>query len=134
MIRVHLDNRDVLALIHFYFVLAALAFFILVMAGEYPMKPEIYGSAVYFIPAEAWSGFLFVAHGAAAIGTWTEMRYLTAIGALSSVLAYVAFSVLALSAQFGDLVVIFSAFVNAPIHLTIGLQAMGGGARGRNGE
>lgn len=129
-----IPTPDVLALIQLYFVLAALAFFILATLDHYPMKPEIYGQAVYFLPAEAWSGYLLAVHGLSAVGLWMDRARMVVAGCAGAVLAYVAFAVLARPAEFGDLVVIFSAFVNAPIQLTIGLRALSEAAHdGRTG-
>lgn len=131
MRHIRLTAADVVALVQFYFVLAATAFLILAWTGNYPMSPDVYGHAVDAIPAWSWASFLFVTHGSAALGSWLGRPFMTMLGAGIAVFAYIAFSVLATSARFGDLVVIFSAFVNAPIHITIAIYAAGRWADGR---
>lgn len=94
--------------------------------GRFAMSEMVHGGAVYAIPAEAWSLTLLGVHGGFVWGLLVEGRKGALACLMSSglgVLVYGAFFALATGAEFGGIVVYFSAFLFVPMQAVFLWQA-----------
>lgn len=91
----NIEARDVFAAGHLGFALMALHFGVIVWTGGSPMTPEIYGPAVYAIPALTWSAAQFGAAALAAWGAWRKTRRGYVCMAIGSAMCAVIYSSLA---------------------------------------
>lgn len=107
--------------------LVALQFGAIVMDGGSPVTPELYGPAVYTMPALAWVGaqvisswmIVFGAHKRGVFGAWCVI-----IGGSVGFVLYSAFAVLAQKASQGTLVQGATTFVTAPACFMVVLLAV----------
>lgn len=108
-------------------VLVALQFAAIVSHGGSPVTPELYGPAVYAMPALAWVGMqiassvlvIFGAYKRGKLGAWCII-----IGGSFGFAMYSAFAVLAQKASQGTLVQGASTFVTAPASFMVVLLAV----------
>lgn len=93
-----------LAVLHAVFAAMGAAFLWQAMTGGVPMPPHTHGSAMYIIPAEAWSLAVIAAHGAGLWGAASGRLGWTMIAGAGGGLVYLALGLLSWSAEYGDVV------------------------------
>ena len=74
------------------------------LIGGFPMPPEIYGSLIYWIPAEVWSVAVLFSSALIAVGAMLQRPGMVVVGGLVGGLIYTTFYVFADQAAFGFLV------------------------------
>ena len=100
-------------------VMVAAAFWVLIASGRMAMDPSVYGRAVYALPAELWAAVIMGAHLSIMLGIKYHVWGLAFFGSVAASMVYTAFPVLAVVAQFGDLVTLFSALAFLPAHIAL---------------
>lgn len=108
-----------------------------VLRGGSPVTPELYGPAVYAIPALAWVtvqllGSITAAAGAIMggyIGAWVCLA-----GSVISTLLHATFAVLSQMAEHGTLLSAGSVFLTTPLSAASGMIALRYALRGRHGR
>jgi len=91
------------------------------------MRPEVYGAAIYAIPAEAWSLWFITSATAQFIGGFFRCRRLVIFGGTMLTMAFGAFAYWSASAGFGDVVTLFAARLFVPLEAFFVFVAMYGG-------
>jgi hypothetical protein len=108
-----------------------------VWAGGTPVTPELYGPAVFAIPALAWAAGQFVSHGITMVGLALWGRYGMALTIIGGVMAAVFHSFLAYfssMASQGTLVHAGAMYLTAPgavltVMFTAGVWNLGRGGK-----
>lgn len=109
-------------------VLVALQFCAIVLDGGSPVTPELYGPAVYTLPALAWVALQIASSALVVIGAYRKGiigAWLIITGGSVGFCMYSAFAVLAQRATQGALVQGATTFVCAPASLIVVLLAIG---------
>lgn len=108
------DGRTCLAAFHALAALMGFAFFVIVWSGGSPVSPELYGEAVYAIPAIVW-GLTQMSLGATVTATMLARKPVAlSIASFLSMLYYAALGSLAIRADQGTLVAIGAFFIMLP--------------------
>ena len=115
----------------------AVAFGSVVLRGGAPVTPELYGPAVYAIPALAWVavqllGSLMAAAGAIKggyLGAW-----ICVAGSAVSTVLHATFAVLSQMAEHGTLLSAGSVFLTTPLSAASGMIALRYALRGIHGR
>jgi len=108
-------------------VLIALQFCVIVLNGGSPVTPELYGPAVYTMPALAWVALQIGSSVAVILGAYmrgTFGAWLIILGGIVGFSMYSAFAVLAQRATQGTLVQGATTFVCAPASFVVILLAI----------
>lgn len=94
----------------------ALAF--LVSAISHPvMTEDVYGSVIYYIPAEAWSLWIMAASVLQFFGVLKNIKYMAIIGSLMHFQVFSSFAYFSLDAVVGDIVVMFAGIMFTQMYL-----------------
>ena len=104
------------------------AFFLRSLQGPV-MTPEVYGKAVYIIPAEAWSLAIMFGAVMQVIGAAFNHRGAVTVGAFVFIQTFGTFAYLSSSAGYGDVVTLFAGLLFVPIEvffLAVSAVSIGG--------
>lgn len=94
------------------------AFAFLVMSMAHPvMTEEVYGSVIYYIPAEAWSLWIMLASVLQFFGVVKEIKYISIIGCLMHFQVFASFAYFSLDAVVGDIVVLFAGIMFTQMYM-----------------
>lgn len=85
----------------------ALAFF-LGSISHPVMTEDVYGSVIYYIPAEAWALWIMLASVLQFCGVWRNIKYMAIIGSLMHFQVFASFAYFSLDAVVGDIVIFFA--------------------------
>lgn len=115
-------GRYVYAACMFGFAGVGAQFGIVVLSGQNPVTPELYGPSVYAVPALFWAGAQVACCGVAGFGCLIGGRRgagLALLGASPALMLFVLLWVLALDAAQGTLVVAGNRSITAPLTGTL---------------
>ena len=94
----------------------ALAF--LLSAISHPvMTEDVYGSVIYYIPAEAWSVWIMLASVLQFFGVLQNIKYMAIIGSLMHFQVFASFAYFSLDAVVGDIVVMFAGIMFTQMYM-----------------
>jgi len=106
-------------------------FAVVVWSGGSPVTPEIYGTAVYAVPAIFWAGLQFSVHVAAVVGAGRGSAPITIVGGLGGVCVHGSFAALAGLAEQGTLLQAGAMWVTLPLCIATLFAGIGGLGNGR---
>lgn len=94
------------------------AFAFLLSAISHPvMTEDVYGSVIYYIPAEVWSLWIMLASALQFWGVVKNIKYMAIIGSLMHFQVFASFAYFSLDAVVGDIVVMFAGIMFTQMYM-----------------
>ncbi|MDE0590411.1 hypothetical protein OU789_10780 [Halocynthiibacter sp. C4] len=102
--------------------LMSMVFLYEAVRGGVPMRPEVYGLAVYTVPAELWAILVFLAGAPYIAGAFIGGNFGATLGVISGLIGVgtqTALSIFTFSAAHGDALMLMCGLIGAPMSATV---------------